>query len=307
MDDLALITRADVLRAIDEVTASDPADPDHPDYLVLRGEVGYPVHPVMEHARRFAGLSPDDDEPLESRECALLLRGLGFEVTGDALPPLRFTSAATVGAEHARATWALAARERLLEVAATYGDSIDYRDLAGFVQRRSLVRSSAKASSWVGDVLGRVAHECQQRREPLLTSLVVDARGRVGASYATALHTLRGEEPTALDEHAAHERLECHRRFGAQLPPDGGVPVELVRETRPQPRRRAAPRPEPTAARAPRAPRPAGEPRTSRARATSGTRRTAEESVVAASQGAAATCPVHFTVIPPSGVCDFCE
>ena len=259
---------------------SDGADgtasvPGPGDFVVRRGESTHSAAEVVAHARRLLDAAPYDAEPLPPRECALLLRGLGFEVTGGELPPLRFTSAATVGAEHARATWALAARERLLEVAGTYGEVIDHRDLADFVQRRSLVRGSATSSGWVGDVLGRVAQECHRRREPLLTSLVVDARGRVGASYATALLTLRGEEPDDVDDQAAHERLDCHRHFGAALPEGGGAPVQLVRRAEPrpkasarEPRRRAAAGARPRAAAPP--------------RSTTGTRRSAEESVAAA-------------------------
>ncbi len=318
VEDLALISREHVLEALTDVPAIETGSTGQsPDHLLLRGESGYPVEQVVDRAIELVGAPLPDDSPLTSRECALLLRGLGFEVNGAGLPPLRFTSAATVGAEHARATWALAARERLLEVAATYGDSIDYRDLAQFVQRRSLIRSGgSNTSGWIGDVLSRVAHDCHQRRQPLLTALVVDARGRVGASYATALVSLRGEEPDDVDEQAAAERLECHRHFGAQLPADGGVPVQLHRRPEPVARRagRAATagpsgsssstsssgRPTP---RQPRRPAPAP-----RVRSTTTGRRTAEESVAAASAARPAqTCPVHFTVIPPSGVCDFCE
>ena len=306
VDDLALITREHVLWALEEAesrgsngsdgTASIPA-PD--DFVVRRGESTHSAAEVVAHARRLLDAAPYDAEPLPPRECALLLRGLGFEVAGGELPPLRFTSAATVGAEHARATWALAARERLLEVAGTYGEVIDHRALADFVQRRSLVRGSATSSGWMGDVLGRVAQECHRRREPLLTSLAVDARGRVGASYATALLTLRGEEPADVDDQAAHERLACHRHFGAALPEGGGEPVRLVR--------RAEPRPA-VSSRAPSRRAAAGaRPRAATPSRSSGARRSAEESVAAAPPQTAATCPIHFTVIPPSGVCDFCE
>jgi hypothetical protein len=308
--ELARVGREHVLRAVqdlasEESEATETASPDSA-HRVVRGDR---VHDAIEVLDRAYWLATGDDladdvDPPSSRDCALLLRGLGFEVAGDDLPPLRFTSAATVGAEHSRATWALAARERLLEVAAVYRDSIDYRDLADFVQRRSLVRTTAHPRSWIGDVLARVASQCVQRREPLLTSLVVDAHGSVGASYATALLELRGEEPDDVDAQAARERLECHRRFGADLPPDGGAPVVL--RPVPTPRRPAAPRTRATAggSSSGRA-RPSRPAQPKRARVATG-RRTAEESV-ASSAAATRTCPVHFTVIGPSGVCDFCD
>ena len=304
------VGREHVLRAVQDLASegSDGTDGAGHDsaHRVVRGGRAHDAIEVLDRAYWLATGDDlaDDVDPPSSRDCALLLRGLGFEVAGDDLPPLRFTSAATVGAEHSRATWALAARERLLEVAAVYRDSIDYRDLADFVQRRSLVRTTAHPRSWIGDVLARVASQCAQRQEPLLTSLVVDSNGSVGASYATALLELRGEEPDDVDAQAAQERLECHRRFGADLPPDGGAPVVL--RPAPTPRRPAAPRARATAGGAPpgRA-RPARPAQPKRARVATG-RRTAEESV-ASSAAATRTCPVHFTVIGPSGVCDFCD
>lgn len=277
-------------------------------FRLVRGDHEHDVVRVVDEAYWVATGDPlaDDVDAPDALDCALLLRGLGFDVAGDGLPPLRFTSAATVGAEHSRATWALAARERLLEVAAVYGGSITDQELADFVQRRSLVRTTAHPRSWIGEVLARVATDCVERREPLLTALAVDAHGKVGPSYATAL-AARGEEPEDVDLQAAHERLECHRRFGAELPADGGSPV-VLRPT-PAPRRATSSRPASTTRasgtatrRPPRAPKPPAPPK---ARAVGG-RRTAEESVAATASGAQA-CPVHFTVIGPSGVCDYCD
>lgn len=308
MAELERIRREDVLRAV-QGTTSTPGVESAPDaaFRMMRGKQEHDVVRVVDEAYWLAtgdALADDVDAP-DGRDCALLLRGLGFEVAGD-LPPLRFTSATTVGAEHSRATWALAARERLLEVAGVYGDSIGLAELADFVQRRSLVRTTAHPRSWMGEVMARVADGCIERREPLLISLVVDAQGKVGPSYATALAT-RGEQPDDVDAQAAHERLACHQRFGAELPEDGGSPVVLRRARAPRqvasasngstsngstavtkPRARAA------KAAPPRRPR------------TMGGRRTAEESV-AASTSQALACPVHFTVIGPSGVCDYCD
>ena len=307
MAELERIRREDVLRAVQGTTSAPGVEPG-PDaaFRLLRGDQEHDVVRVVDEAYWQATgdtLADDVDAP-DGRDCALLLRGLGFEVTGDELPPLRFTSATTVGAEHSRATWALAARERLVEVAGVYGDSISLQELADFVQRRSLVRTTAQPRSWMGEVLARVAAGCVERNEPLLISLVVDAQGKVGPSYATALAT-RGEEPADVDAQAAQERLACHQRFGAELPPDGGSPVVLRRVRTP---RRVATAgvngPSGTGA-VSRPPARKEKPAPARKARTMGGRRTAEESVAASTQSQ--VCPVHFTVIGPSGVCDYCD
>lgn len=315
MADLASIRREHVLRAVAELAADPGADggavaSPEAAYRMERDGHEYDVIEVVDRALWTATGEDmaDEPDPPDARDCALLLRGLGFEVLGEELPPMRFTSATTVGAEHSRATWALAARERLLEVAAVYGASIDQHELADFVQRRSLVRTTAQPRSWLGEVLGRVAADCAERREPLLTALVVDAQGQVGASYASSLAATRGEEPADVDLQAAEERLECHRHFGAELPADGGAPVVL--HPRPAPRRTAvrtagsgaATRSTATGRPPARAPRKPAAPKRTKV----GGRRTAEENVAAAG-ATQVTCPVHFTVLPPSGVCDYCD
>lgn len=133
-----------------------------------------------------------------------------------------YTTAAAVGSEHARAVWALAAREHLIETARTYHAFVTYADLADFVQERSLIRTGQLMHYWIGDVLYRVAQECVERREPLLSSLCVDATGSVGQTYADTVLTLAHEQVDDPDQHAAQERLDCYRRFGAPSPPTGG-------------------------------------------------------------------------------------
>ena len=289
-------------------TTSAPGVEPGPDaaFRLLRGDQEHDVVRVVDEAYWQATgdtLADDVDAP-DGRDCALLLRGLGFEVAGDELPPLRFTSATTVGAEHSRATWALAARERLIEVAGVYGDSISLQELADFVQRRSLVRTTAQPRSWMGEVLSRVAAGCVERREPLLISLVVDAQGKVGPSYATALAS-RGEEAADVDAQAAQERLACHQRFGAELPPDGGSPIVLRRVRTPRRVTTAGANGATGTGALSRPPARKEKAAPVRKARTMGGRRTAEESVAASTQSQA--CPVHFTVIGPSGVCDYCD
>ena len=293
MAELARIRREHVHRSVGEY---DPANP-LGEHRLLHGGQEYDAAAVVLDAYWLAtGANLEQDgEMLTDRDSALLLRGLGFEVDGPALPPVRWTNATTVGTDHSHATWALAARERLEEAAGRYGTAVTVAELADFVQRRSLIRSSAATTSWLGDVLGRVATACADRGEPLLSSLCVDARGRVPAAYATSLRVLRGETPDDVDAQAAEERLACHRHFGAELPEDGGSPTVFL--TQAAPRERA-----PREPRAPRATRAAG--------ATAGTTtrtRTATPKAAPPPPKPLDVCPVHFTVLPPSGVCDYCE
>lgn len=219
---------------------------------------------------------------------AKVLWDLGFEVTESTRPVRpRYTNAATVGTEHARETWALAARERLIETATVYHAVITYQDLAEFVQERSLIRTDQHMRYWIGDVLGRVARDCAGKNEPMLSALCVNAHGSVGESYATALLTYRGESVDDAEAHAARERLECYRHFGAELPPGGGVPApppQLARKTQVRSSTPKAARTARTTTPKPPKAKPAPAP---------------EKQV--------AFCPVHFTQLPATGVCDLCE
>lgn len=287
MAELARIRREHVHQSVREYDPGNPLG----EHRLLQGGQEYDAAAVVLDAYWLAtGANLEQDgEMLSERDCALLLRGLGFEVAGPSLPPVRWTNAATVGTDHSHATWALAARERLVEAAAEYGAVVRAAELAEFVQRRSVIRSSAATTSWLGDVLGRVAADCADRGEPLLSALCVDGRGRVAASYATALRVLRGEAPDDVDAQAAQERLACHRHFGAELPEDGGRPTVFI--TQPVPRERATS--------APRTPRSASGPSTRT--------RTAAVKVAPPAPAPLKTCPVHFTVLPPSGICDYCD
>jgi hypothetical protein len=212
------------------------------------------------------------------------LTALGFEV----VTPLRLradaVSATTVGRDHSIATWSLAARGRLVEAAGTYRATVSSTELAEFVQERSLIHTNQQPRYWLGDVLGRVAEECVSRGEPILAALCIDAGGSVLPAYAAAVTALRGEAVDDPDEHASHERLDCHRYFRATLPPDGGEPV--VTRRAPVRRERVA------ATSTPRTPRTTSTPRATAARK--------EEKPVA-------FCPVHFTQLPATGVCDLCD
>ena len=210
--------------------------------------------------------------------------------------PRRWLNAAVVGQEVSRETWALAAREKLEETAAHYGETVSLRELAEWVQERSLIRTKQLSMQWIGDVLGRVGRACVDRREPLLSSLCVDAKGHVSPAYTLSVEVLRHEEVGDPDDHAARERLACHRWFGAELPEGGGEPVVTVRAVTPRPARVSGGR--------------AATPRAAAASRVPGTR-----AATAPARSAAATpaekplviCPVHFTELPATGICDDCD
>lgn len=163
---------------------------------------------------------------------AKVLAGLGFDVShADASPdehPATGTwrEASQVGSEVARTAWAEAARPVLLGAARRYNSVVTYKELAAEVQRGTGIRTKQLMHYWIGDVLGRVSATGFRRGEPLLSALCVDAEGSVGAGYAIAVRENYGTTPGDPDDHAAHERLNCYRHFGASdLPADGGRPA----------------------------------------------------------------------------------
>ncbi len=141
-----------------------------------------------------------------------------------------------VGTEEARAAWALAARDILLPTARTYRGLLTFKELAAAVQEQTGITTTKLPTYWIGDVLTRLAVECQDRGEPLLNSLCVDSTGSVGAGYLATVAQVRGETPEDADLHAADERLACHQFYGAELPVGGGTralpPMEKGRRDR---------------------------------------------------------------------------
>ena len=197
-----------------------------------------------------------------------------------------WTEASVLGPDVSRETWALAARMLLEETARDYHALVTYQELADYVQHRSRIRTKQPMRYWIGDVLFRVNRACADKREPLLGALCVNAAGSVGEGYQVAVEELRREKIGDADDHAAAERLECYRWFGADLPPGGGEPAlaPALRATR---EGRAAPRaPRASAGRTPAAPR---------------ARKPAATDVVLK------ICPTCFMALPASGVCDNCD
>ncbi|BAU82915.1 hypothetical protein SLA_1977 [Streptomyces laurentii] len=131
--------------------------------------------------------------------------------------------------QEAREAWGAEAYSILIGVAQTYHAVITYKDLAEEIQSRSGIRTKALLHNWIGPVLGRVVREAQHRGDPPLTALVVHTDdGKVGGGYKEVL-AVAGEPPVEdeleREHHAAEARLACYRRFGAALPPGGGVPA----------------------------------------------------------------------------------
>ena len=210
--------------------------------------------------------------------------------------------ARTIDQENARETFALAARHVLADAAAEYGSVIYLNDFATKLQERTRIRYRATPGSWIGDVLFRVAKECHRRAEPLLGAFVVNADGSMPEWWADTVQVVRGDVVTNPNLHAAEERLECHRRHGAELPADGGTPTLPV----PQPRRRSASTGSTT-----RAASTSGTPtgtRTSTSRTSTRTPRTPQPAPeVRLTQAVEKFCPSCFMVLPATGTCDNCD
>lgn len=134
-----------------------------------------------------------------------------------------------VTAAEAREAWASEAYPLLVGVAHTYHAVIPYKELAEKIQESTGIRTRALLHNWIGPVLGGVVREAHRRGDPPLTALVVHTDdGMVGEGYKEVLK-VAGEPPVddvlERELHAARARLACYRRFGATLPPDGGLPA----------------------------------------------------------------------------------
>ena len=177
--------------------------------------------------------------------------------------------ATDVGVEESQTAWATSAHEALRDVAGRYQGLVTSKELAGLVQISTGIRTKQQTHRWIDGVLARVARECASQDEPLLNSLCINAAGSVGEAYAAVVRELRGDgeidgDP---DDHAARERLECYRHFGAEMPDDGGQPALVPKY----------------------------------AEARSRLRR------ISAQTKEATVCPTCNFAIPPTGVCDNCD
>lgn len=145
------------------------------------------------------------------------------------------------------AAWAAAGGPVLRAAATEYGAYLTYQQLASEVQHAAGIETGVPFRHWIGQVLGAIASEQRARPdEPILTSLVVRADGTIGDGYAIPVEERDGVVPGDLEMHAAQERLRCYEFFGAELPPDGGVPqLTAAVSARRQNARRNSPTPKP--------------------------------------------------------------
>ncbi len=131
--------------------------------------------------------------------------------------------------QEAREAWGSEAYLILVGVAQTYHAVITYKELAEEIQSRTGIRTKTLLHNWIGPILGRVVREAHRRGDPPLTALVVHTDdGKVGSGYKEVL-AVAGEPPVddelEREHHAAEARFACYRRFGATMPPGGGVPA----------------------------------------------------------------------------------
>ena len=224
--------------------------------LLLDGKA-YDSKAVLGVAHRYAsGTLATSSEFSGGRfGAAKVLRDLGFDVTEPAASSPEVVPAtgawrdvSDMGSDAAREAWSAAARPVLLDIARRYQAVITYSELSAEIQRQTGIRTKQGLQHWIGKVLERIAIDCHDQEEPNLSSLVVNSSGSVGAGYAAAVRTSGGEEPADLDDHAAAERLACHRHFeAADLPAGGGTPAlsPQLAQRRERIRSRATPPPEP--------------------------------------------------------------
>jgi hypothetical protein len=175
--------------------------------------------------------------------------------------------AAEVGLEAAHEAWASAARTFLVDTARGYRSVVTQAELAAAVQEHSGIHTERRTHYWIDDVLAAVGRDNASRDEPLLPALCVNREGSVGAGYARLVLELTGAEPDDPDDHAAKERLACHRFFEATDLPEGGGTSALV-------------------------------PQLANARA--------RVRKAAAAARPARTCPTCYMELLPTGVCDTC-
>jgi len=143
---------------------------------------------------------------------------------------VRAISGISLSRDQALVELAKAARDLLLEVAATYRATITYQQLGVEVQRRAGIRAG-QTPGWLADVLAMVVHVGHRLAEPSLTALVIGATdGAVGPAFDEVRRT-EGLPPFPDDDArelaAATSRLECYRRYAPNVPQDA-VPTLIT-------------------------------------------------------------------------------
>ncbi len=170
------------------------------------------------------------------------------------------------------AAWVQASEAILEEVAATYGGSITYDQLARQLFDRTGYRTRMMLGHWIGQVLGPVQSATLTDGKPPLSALVVRAgTGGVGDGYVNHEHP-EGFASFAERQHAAAaDRLTCYRTYCDRVPEDAAPQMTslFVAKGTSLYSAEKAPRPK-LISHAPK------------------------------------TCPTHNMVLPASGRCDYC-
>ncbi len=165
------------------------------------------------------------------------MAGVGF---------VRASSGLAISKDQALVELAKAARDILLEVAATYRGTISYRQLGIDTQRRAAIRCGS-TPGWLAGCLAMVAHVCHRLAEPALTSLVVNHEdGTVGEPFDEVLRTAGLPAPSsaeAREQAAAASRLECYRRYAPGVPDDAVPTLVTPQAAQRTPRVKGAPAP----------------------------------------------------------------
>jgi hypothetical protein len=168
------------------------------------------------------------------------------------------------------AAWAQATEAILERVAATYGGSITYEQLAHHLFDVTGYRTKMMLGHWIGQVLGPVQAATLTEGKPPLSALVIRAgTGDVGDGYVNHEHPNGFESYFERQHAAAVDRLTCYRTYCDHVPEDAAPQMTSLYNACRTPRQKSAKpvQPEPAPAR---------------------------------------TCPVHNMVLPTSGRCDYC-
>lgn len=169
------------------------------------------------------------------------------------------------------AAWVHATEPVLEEVAATYGGSLTYDQLAQRLFDNTGYRTRMMLGQWIGKVLGPVQAATLTEGKPPLSALVVRAgTGGVGDGYVNHEHPDGFASFAERQQAAARDRLTCYLTYCDHVPEDAAPQMTSLFITK-----------KTSLVQAERAPRskPATAPR---------------------------TCPTHHVVLPASGRCDYC-
>jgi hypothetical protein len=99
----------------------------------------------------------------------------------------RETDGSAISRETAMRAWRKVAHLHLSELAGTAHATLTQDELATHVQERTGIHTSIATGRWMAPLLTATAQLCRERREPPLTTLVVQANGTVGPAYDVVL------------------------------------------------------------------------------------------------------------------------